>query len=47
MENILEHRINIESHVWLLTSSFKLCRDRTLKNTNYSQASSAYATDEE
>ena len=47
MEKSLEDRVNLEAHVWLLASTFKICRDRTIKNTNYSQAASAKVSDEE
>ena len=47
MERNLEDKTNLEAHVWLLTSSFKICRDRTLKNTNYGQQNSAITTEEE
>jgi hypothetical protein len=43
----LESKLNLEGHVWLLTGVFKTCKDRTIKNTNYSNAASANATDDE
>lgn len=43
----LESKLNLESHVWVLASTFKVCKDRTMKNTNYANAASANATEEE
>lgn len=47
MDSRLENKTNLESHVWVLASNFRICRERTLKNTNYTQANSANATDDE
>jgi hypothetical protein len=43
----VQDKVNLESHVWLLAGIFKNCKDRTQKNTNWSQAASANATDDE
>jgi len=47
MNKSIEDKINLESHVWLLTGVFKTCKDRTIKNQNWSQPSSAQASEEE
>ena len=41
MDSRLENKTNLENHVWVLGSNFRICRERTLKNTNYTQANSA------
>ena len=43
----LQSKLNLEAHVWILSAAFKTCKDRTLKNTNYSTPASANASDEE
>lgn len=43
----LQDKLNLEGHVWTLTAAFKTCKDRSIKNANWSQAASAQATDEE
>lgn len=43
----VQDKFNLESHVWALTAVYKTCKDRTVKNTNYSNAASANATDDE
>lgn len=40
-------KLNLEAHVWVLTGIFKTCKDRTIKNSNWAQANSAVATEEE
>ena len=40
-------KLILESHVWVLTGIFKNCKDRTQKNTNWSQPASGTATDDE
>jgi hypothetical protein len=47
MESKLLHKTNLEANIWAYNNIFKVCRDRSLKNTNYNQAASALATDEE
>ena len=43
----LQDKLNLESHVWALTGIFKTCKDRTIKNANWSNANSAIASEEE
>ncbi len=43
----VQDKLNLESHVWLLSGVFKNCKDRTIKNSNWSQAASANATEDE
>ena len=40
-------KTNIESHVWIFSGIFKNCKDRAVKNANWSQEASAKATEEE
>ena len=46
MDN-LHNRANFEANVWTFTAIFKTCKDRAIKNSNWSQAASANTTDEE
>ena len=43
----VQDKLNLEAHVWTLSAVFKTCKDRTIKNTNYSTPASANATDDE
>lgn len=45
--NRVQEKINLEAHVWVLSSVFKTCKDRAIKNTNYANPASAVATDDE
>ena len=47
MDSRLEHKLNLESHVWMLASSFRICRDKSLKATDYSKQNTGNASDEE
>jgi hypothetical protein len=45
-----DHRITkevMEMHVWQFDHIFKNCKERTMKNTNWTQAASGKATEEE
>lgn len=43
----VQDKLNLEAHVWTLSAIFKTCKDRTMKNTNYTNPASANATDDE
>jgi len=43
----IEDRINLEAHVWVLSSIYKSCKDRSIKNANFNQPASGTATDDE
>ena len=47
MDSNLIDKLNLEAHVWTLNNSFKLCRERALKNNNFHQPNSAQATEDE
>lgn len=40
-------KTTLESHVWVFSGIFKNCKDRVIKNANYTSEASAKATDEE
>ena len=43
----VQDKLNLEAHVWTLSAIYKNCKDRSIKNANYSNAASGNATDEE
>jgi hypothetical protein len=43
----VQDKLNLEAHVWTFSAIYKNCKDRTNKNTNYSNPASANATDDE
>lgn len=45
--NRVQEKVNLEAHVWVLSSVFKTCKDRAIKNTNYANPASGVATDDE
>ena len=47
MDHSLQGKVNIEGHVWLLSSTFKNCKDQVVKKANYNQPASANSSDEE
>jgi hypothetical protein len=47
MDTKLQDKINIESNVWTQAMTFKLCKDRVLKNPDFSKPNSGVASEEE
>jgi hypothetical protein len=47
MDSRLESTLNLEAHVWTLSSVFTVCRERAIKNVNYHHANSGALSDEE
>lgn len=43
----VQDKLNLEAHAWGFTAIFKNCKDRSIKNANYTNPASANATDEE
>ena len=43
----VQDKLNLEAHVWTLSAIYKNCKDRSIKNANYSNPASGNATDEE
>ena len=42
-----QDKLNIEANVWLLSEVFNFCKTRATKNSNWSNAASANASEEE
>jgi len=47
MSSSLSDTINLEANVWTYAAVFKTCKDRAIKNANYSNPASGSATDDE
>ncbi len=43
----VQDKLNLEAHVWTLSAIYKNCKDRSTKNSNFANAASGTATDDE